>query len=123
MITGIGIDIVEVARMRTDEGFLSRILHPDELAYVTASGELTGVLAAARFAAKEALGKALGVGLRGFSLKEVRVIHEHGGKPVLVLEGKALELFHASGGTRLHVSLSHERHYASAVVIIEGADS
>ncbi len=120
MIIGIGIDIVEVARMDTAEGFLSRILHPDEFAYVTSSGELTAVLAAARFAAKEALGKALGVGLRGFSLKDVRVVHRDGGKPDLVLEGKALELFRSSGGTRVHLSLSHERHYASAVVIIEG---
>ncbi len=124
MILGIGIDIVEVQRLRKErvtEGFLERILHPDEFHYILTSREDPASSAAARFAAKEAFGKALGTGIRGFSLKDVKVSHDREGKPLLVLEGRARDLFEQRGGVHMHLSLSHEHHYACAVVVIEGA--
>lgn len=122
MILGIGIDIVEVSRLREGNiprGFLKRILHPDEYRYIMESGEDPASSAAARFAAKEAFAKALGTGIRGFSLRDVKIAHDPDGRPVLELEAGALRLFQQKGGKRLHVSVSHERHWASAVVIIE----
>ncbi len=122
MILGIGIDIVEVGRLREDtvpKGFLQRILHPDEFRYIMGSGEDPSSSAAARFAAKEAFGKALGTGIRGFSLKDVKVVHDGDGRPVIELEAAAKELFVRRGGRNIHLSISHERHYASAVVVIE----
>ena len=123
MIVGIGIDIVESSRLRADQiapGFLQRILHPDEYAYILRTGENQASSAAARFAAKEAFGKALGTGIRGFSLQDVRVSHDRDGRPVIEMEEHVRKLCRSRGGRHIHLSISHERHYASAVVIIEG---
>jgi holo-[acyl-carrier protein] synthase len=76
---------------------------------------------AARFAAKEAFGKALGTGLAGFSLNECAVINDENGKPELFLFGKAKKAFQAFGGVRVLVALTHEHDYAIAVVVIEGS--
>ncbi len=122
MILGIGIDIVEVERLREGKrpkDFLQRILHPDEYTYIMCSGEDPAVSAAARFAAKEAFGKALGTGIKGFSLRDVKVIHDRDGRPLIELEQGAKKLFDGRGGRHIHLSLSHEKHYASAVVVIE----
>lgn len=122
MILGIGIDIVEVERLRKhqhNDGFLKRILHPDEYLYIRQTGGDPYMLAAARFAAKEAFGKALGTGLKRMRLSEIRVAHDRNHKPFLELEGKAAEKLKSIGGKRVHLSLSHEQHYASAIVIIE----
>jgi len=123
VIVGIGIDIVESARLRADHiapGFLKRILHSDEYAYILQSGADQASSAAARFAAKEAFGKALGTGIRGFSLKDVKISHDRDGRPVIEMEEHVRELCRSRGGKYVHLSISHERHYASAVVIIEG---
>ena len=76
---------------------------------------------AARFAAKEAFSKALGTGIAGFELKEVFIQNDQLGKPELKVEGKALELLKERAGNDfcLHVSLSHEKEYALAFVVIE----
>ncbi len=75
---------------------------------------------AARFAAKEAFGKALGVGITGFNLCDVYIKSESNGKPVLKVQGSAeKKLKEIFGDCTLHVSLSHERNNAIAVVIIE----
>lgn len=122
MIIGIGIDIVEVDRLRDGEHmkeFVQRILHPEEYDYIRNSGGDAAVSAAARFAAKEAFGKALGTGIHGFRLKDVKVIHNQEGRPLIELEAGARELFDRCGGKHIHLSLSHEKSYASAVVVIE----
>ena len=76
MILGIGIDIVKVSRFSTwanNEKLLLRFFHPEEVKYILSSDKNREETIAARFAAKEALGKALGTGLRGFSLRDICV--------------------------------------------------
>jgi holo-[acyl-carrier protein] synthase len=123
MILGVGIDVVHVYRLKRWEkvpGLFTRFFHEQELAAALPRGE-GGILSlAARFAAKEAFGKALGTGLHGFALKEIAVMNDESGKPHLHLYGRAQESFEHYGGQRVFVSLSHERDNALAVVVIEG---
>ena len=74
---------------------------------------------AVRFAAKEAFGKALGTGLAGIKLKDIVVVNDRTGRPFLKVSGTALEALKKKGGAALHLSLSHEKTTAAAVVIIE----
>lgn len=123
MIVGIGIDVVHVYRVKrwaTIPGLYSRFFHEQELATATPRGEAGILSLAARFAAKEAFGKALGTGLHGFALKEIAVMNDENGKPHLHLYGRAQEALEHYGGKRAFVSLSHERDNALAVVVIEG---
>jgi holo-[acyl-carrier protein] synthase len=123
MILGVGIDVVHVYRMRRWEkvpGLFQRFFNEEELSSALAKGE-GGILSqAARFAAKEALGKALGTGLHGLALREISVLNDPQGKPHIHLYGKAKLTLERFGGKRLHVSLSHERDNALALVLIEG---
>jgi holo-[acyl-carrier protein] synthase len=75
---------------------------------------------AARFAAKEALLKALGTGLRDGSLQEMETVNDALGKPVLTVTGRLRERLDALGVGRIHVTLSHTRETAMAVVVLEG---
>ena len=75
---------------------------------------------AVRFSAKEAFGKALGTGLAGIELKDIAVVNDKTGRPFLKLSGTALQALKEKGGTAIHLSLSHEKTTAAAVVIIEG---
>ena len=123
MILGVGLDVVHVERLRRwyeIDGLLRRFFHPSELDAALARGEAGVLSLAARFAAKEAFGKALGAGLRGFSLREIAVMNEPTGKPVMHLRGRALQALKAMGGKRVFVSLTHEPAYALAVVVVEG---
>ena len=123
MILGVGLDVVHVDRLRRwrgIEGLLARFFHRDELELALPRGE-SGILSlAARFSAKEAFGKALGTGLHGFSLKEIAVMNEPNGKPVMHLYGRAEDAMKAFGGKTIFISLTHEPDYALAVVVIEG---
>ena len=123
MILGIGLDVVNIGRLRgwsATPGILERFFHPEELAGARARYAMEIPSLAARFAAKEAFGKALGTGLAGFSLRDVCVLNEKSGKPVLHLYGQAREALDQMGGKRTFVSLTHEQDYAHAVVVIEG---
>ncbi len=123
MIKGIGIDVVHTERLRNwvdRPGLLSRYLHPGEVKTVLSRGEGTVLSIATRFAAKEAFAKAIGVGLRGFDLREIEVQNDALGKPEIVLHGKAIEALRKSGGGKVFVSLTHEEDYAVAMVVIEG---
>lgn len=122
MISGVGIDLVEIARMKRwicNDKLLERFFHPQEIEDVKRRGASAEASLAARFAAKEAFGKALGTGLAGFSLRNLRVAASDSGKPNLVLCGDALEAFAKGGDGRLHLSLSHDGGIAAAVVVIE----
>jgi len=123
VILGVGIDVVHVERIRRwrrIEGLYERFFHPEELASALPRGE-TGVLSlAARFAAKEAFGKAIGSGLRHFALRDIAVLNDSNGKPFMMLTGGAEAAFKDFGGIRLVCSLSHEKDNALAVVLIEG---
>jgi len=123
VIIGIGIDVVHVDRIRRwsrIEGLYDRFFHPEELAAALPRGEVGVLSLAARFAAKEAFGKAIGSGLRHFALKEIAVLNDSNGKPFMMLTGGAEAAFKDCGGHRLVCSLSHERDNALAMVIIEG---
>jgi holo-[acyl-carrier protein] synthase len=123
MVIGIGVDLVEVmriSRLSLVPGFVGRFFHPAETEYAYARKSGFEETLAACFAAKEAFGKALGTGIRGFSLKDVEVSHDESGRPLLRLHGKATEFFAKSGGERVLLSLSHERSMACAFVVIEG---
>ncbi|GAA4897326.1 holo-ACP synthase [Ferrimonas pelagia] len=127
-ILGLGTDIVEIARFserlermgeEKAERFAARILTPDELeAWLTHSDPAR--LLAKRFAVKEAAAKALGTGIgRGVSFQHIELCHDAWGAPQLQLSDGALERLRQLGGQHCHVSLSDERHYAMATVILE----
>lgn len=123
MILGIGIDVVHVSRLkrwRSIPGLFERFFHPEELRAAMHRGEAGVLSLAARFAAKEALGKALGVGLRGMALQDISVMNSNSGKPVMYLYRTARKAFRNLGGKHIFVSLSHEKENALAVVVIEG---
>lgn len=126
MALSVGVDVVELARLqravdRFGDRFLARIYTPEELVY--ARGRVPEL--AARFAAKEAVSKALGVGMRhlssrGIGWHEVEVLSDLHGKPLLRLSGRAAELAGAQGLHEWAVSLSHERDRALAFIVAQG---
>ena len=122
MIAGIGIDVVHVHRMerwRMIPGLLERYFHPDELSAALTKGSGADLSLAARFAAKEAFGKALGTGLVGITLKDIMVKNRHNGQPEIFVSGTALAALKQSGAAHIHLSLTHERDNAVAMVVLE----
>ncbi len=123
MILGLGLDIVEVDRIRKaharhGDRFVSRILTGRETALMPPADPAPYL--AARFAAKEAAVKALGTGFsEGIGFKDISVERDERGKPSLRFSGKAQERAQALGADKIHVSLTHGRDAASAVVILE----
>ena len=124
MILGIGIDIIEVARIASsyekfDERFVNRLLLADEIAYCLSHKNPAPFLAA-RFAAKEAISKAFGTGI-GASLgwQDMEICKKESGEPFVVLHGKGKKLFKSRRAKRLLVSLSHTVNYAAATAILE----
>jgi holo-[acyl-carrier protein] synthase len=116
----VGVDIIEIERIgqaveRWGERFLQRIYTPGELAY--SDGRLPQL--AARFAAKEAVMKALGTGLRGVSWQEVEVVRKREGAPQVRLLGRALRRAQELGLGHFALSLSHSRTHAVAFVVGE----
>ena len=128
MILGVGTDIVAVARMRAvlarhGERFARRILAAEELEEYLADKRPAHFLAK-RFAAKEALVKALGTGFRdGIKLTDIRVTHDELGKPGLRYDGKTASLLRQRGVFCSHITLSDEHDYAVAFVILEAGGS
>ena len=126
MALSVGVDVVDLARLqravdRFGDRFLARIYTSDELFY--ARGRVPEL--AARFAAKEAVSKALGVGMRhlsrqGIGWHEVEVLSDLRGKPLLRLSGHAAALAEELGLREWAVSLSHERDRALAFVVAQG---
>ena len=125
MILGIGIDIIEVARIeasheRFGERFLNRILHPNEISYCL-SHKAPAPFLAARFAAKEAISKAFGTGIGAqLSWQDLEIRRKESGEPFVVLHGKGKTLFESRGAKQLLVSLSHTANYAVATAVLEG---
>ncbi|HNB60393.1 MAG TPA: holo-ACP synthase [Phycisphaerales bacterium] len=123
-IVGHGIDIVEVSRIQRmldehGEQFLARCFTDGERA-VGEGGRRYHEHLAARFAAKEAVMKALGTGLsEGIAWTDCEVVREATGAPRLMLYREALQAAMRLGATRWHVSLSHSDHYAVASVVLE----
>jgi holo-[acyl-carrier protein] synthase len=123
VIVGLGIDLEHVARFeqlleRWGERFEAKVFTPAERSYARSRGRPAQHLAA-RFAAKEAALKALGVP-RGLSWHELEVSHGQGGAPQLVLCGGARLAALRLGVDKTHVSLTHTDQVVAAVVILEG---
>ncbi len=120
MIVGIGTDIVQIARLAQSlEKIGTRAFTPKELAYAESFRDSAAHLAG-RWAAKEALAKALGCGFGGkCSWQDIEIVNDDSGKPVMALTGAARETFTALGGRKIHLSISHEKDYATAFVILE----
>jgi holo-[acyl-carrier protein] synthase len=122
MIVGIGVDVVQVRRLERWQaipGLLERYFHPQELSVSRSRGRGAALSLAARFAAKEAFGKALGTGLLGITLRDIMVVNRHNGRPEIEVLGTASLALERSGATRIHVSLTHERENAVAMVVLE----
>ncbi len=124
MILGIGVDLIKIARMNrwVDQGgLIERYFHPKEVDDAVSRGPTAMAASlAARYAAKEALAKAIGTGLKHFKLREVQVVNDPHGKPEILLHGEALRMMDEFGGKRIHLSLTHELDNAVAMVVIEG---
>lgn len=124
MIIGIGVDIVKVARIelalkRYDKRFLTRVFAAIEQTYCEEKRNRTQHYAA-RFAAKEAFLKAVGLGLRqGITWQDIIVRNDEKGDPFIDLRGKALKVIEELGANRWHLSISHSQGLAIAVVILE----
>ena len=125
MIVGTGVDIVEIDRMagileRHGERFCSRVFTPTEIEYCRSSAHPAESFAA-RFAAKEAALKALGVGWqRGTRFTDVHVSNDDLGAPHIELHGRAREISRELGVQKMHITISHDHNYAVAQVIAEG---
>lgn len=116
VIVGVGIDVCDVERFSATllrrPGLVQRLFTPAEAERPVAS-------LAARFAAKEALAKALGAP-QGMSWQDAEIVTDEVGRPTFVIRGTVAERVEAAGVTSIHVSLSHDAGIASAVVICEG---
>jgi holo-[acyl-carrier protein] synthase len=124
VIVSIGIDIIEVARIREvllrTPRFAERVFTDAERAYCDSRGAVAAQHYAARFAAKEAALKALQTGWRGgISWQDVEIASRESGAPYLIFTGQVLEVFEKFGATATHLSISHTTLHAIAQVILE----
>lgn len=122
MAIGVGVDAVDVERFRVSLGrtptLRTRLFTAEELAYVAPKVDPVPSLAV-RFAAREAVMKALGVGLGAFGFHDVWVRRAESGVPSLEIHGPALALADAAGVSRWHLSLTHTDLLAIAYVLAE----
>jgi holo-[acyl-carrier protein] synthase len=124
MICGIGIDLVENGRLekiieKWGIKFLNRVFSAGEIKYCGKHIQ-SSIHYGARFAAKESFLKALGIGLgMGVKLSDIEVIHDKNGKPVLALCGGAKVQIEKRKITNIHLSLTHTKKYATAIVLLE----
>jgi len=121
-IIRVGTDICSVKRVaetysRFGNRFLERILTSSEAKYALASAAHTHSRIAGRFAVKEATSKALGVGWRGLSFKEIEVVKDSSGKPGLKLHGRAAQIAEEKNLLIWEISISHEHEFAVAFVL------
>ena len=118
----VGIDLVQVSRIaeslhRFGERFLERVFTPGEIAYAQSAPAQTAERLAARFAAKEAAMKALGLADEGFQWRDIEVCRAPSGECKMVLRGAASRAARQNGVRQVAVSLSHEGDYAAAIVV------
>ncbi len=124
MIVAIGVDLIEIARIaetfaRQGERFQKRVFTAAEVEYCESLAAKFESYAA-RFAAKEAVMKALGTGWAdGVAWRDIEVAREQNGRPIVTLSGRALERMKELGATRIHLSLSHSQTTAIAQVVLE----
>jgi len=119
-----GVDMVEIERIRQSidrcgDSFIRRVFTDEEIRYCESRKNGRYESYAARFAAKEAVSKALGTGLSGgVTLKGIEMVNDAGGKPVVHLYGSTREHYERMGGVSMDISLTHSRSYATAFAVI-----
>lgn len=123
MIIGVGTDIIEIARIKSaveksKHSFLHRIFTDNEIAFFESNHYLVHSIAGG-FAAKEAVMKALGTGLRGFQFKDIEILRDHLGKPYVKLYNGARKIADDIQVRKIHLSISHCKAYATAYVVAE----
>ena len=124
MIIGIGVDIVQIERVRklveNYSEFMHQVFTAREIEFCQAKADSASSYAA-RFAAKEAMLKALSTRWNEkVNWLDIEVINEEQGNPILKIKGRTLRLMKKMGVYQTHLSLSHERDYALAFVVLEG---
>ncbi|CDI50723.1 holo-ACP synthase [Clostridium tetani] len=123
MILGIGVDIIEIIRIKNaierNSKFMKRVFTEKEIKYFEKINFRYESIAG-RFAAKEAIVKALGTGFRNMKITDIEVINDKVGKPLVELKGGALEKIKDYKDIKIHLSISHNRDNAIAYSIIEG---
>ena len=124
MIISIGVDIIEVNRVRETIArtprFAERVFTDAERAYCESRGAAAAQHYAARFAAKEAALKALQTGWSGgIAWQDVEVTAKDSGAPIILFHNRARELYEATGANIAHISISHTTQHAIAEVILE----
>lgn len=124
MTLGVGIDIIEVSRIQKElskenEGFKDRVFTKGEITYCESQASKAQNYAA-RFAAKEAFFKALGTGWsKGFAWTDVEIMRDDLGKPYIITHGKTKDFLREKNISTIHVSLSHIKDTATAIVSLE----
>ena len=127
MIVGLGTDIVEIVRIgemidRHGEAFLNRIYTPEEIRYCQKRKHCNEAFAG-RWAAKEAVMKALGTGfVRGIGWQDIEILAEKSGKPYVNTRGGAGEFAKKIGVDRVLITISHCRAYATATAVCVGSE-
>lgn len=123
-LLGVGVDLCGIARIERaieKAHFYERVFTPEERAYLDQKGKGRAQSAAAMFAAKEAVAKALGTGFSGGVMPwNISVVHDEKGAPGAELSGAAKERLEQMGGTGVRISLSHEGDSAIAFAVIGG---
>ena len=124
MIIGTGLDIIEIERIKNSikkysPKFEQKVFSAGEINYCQSQGDPAKHFAA-RFAVKEAVSKCLGTGISGtLGFKDMEVVHEKSGKPVLKMTGKGKALFKKLKLKTIHISISHDHTHAIAHAIAE----
>ena len=123
---GIGVDLVELDRFRVSlartPGLITRCFTEDEQTYSRARRDPTERFAV-RFAAKEAVMKAMGVGLGAVRMVDIEVVRASSGRPSIVLHGAAADLAAAQGIVEWKITMTHTKHLAEAIVVALGERS
>lgn len=121
MIKGIGTDIIEIKRIEKaieNKSFIDRVFSQNELKDINGENLKANSLAG-KFSAKEAVSKALGTGITGFSFKDIEILKDNLGKPYVILNKNAERLASSFGNYIISISISHSRENAVAVAILE----
>lgn len=122
MIVGVGVDIIEIYRIKKSlerrETFLTKLFTKNEIEYFE-SKKFRPEFVAGKFAAKEAVAKALGTGFREFDFKDIEIEHNALGKPLVTLRGKARLIAERNGDYNIHISISHSDSNAIAYAVLE----
>lgn len=126
MIAGIGTDLVEIVRIQgllnrsSSKSFLDRVLTPAEQTLAARKKNNLAEFAAGRFAAKEAVSKALGCGIGGvIGFQDIEVIPDAAGRPICTISPEAAKRAGLSNPYRIHISITHSQTTAAAFAIIE----